>query len=78
MNGDRSGEVPFAGVACEHCNKPGASREEEATHNTGECRCEGSRKLCWRAWLGTRCDWPEDGNPFYVMKPGEITFHWED
>jgi hypothetical protein len=47
-----------AGVVCGHCKKPGASREEEAAHNTGECLCENSRKLCWRAWLVDKCDWP--------------------
>ena len=46
------------GIICVHCGNPGASAEEEADHNTGDCGCPTTRALCWREWWG-RCH-PKD------------------
>jgi hypothetical protein len=48
-----------AGMTCEYCGKPGASQEDEGSHNTGECGCAKSKSLCWREWWLTKCQ-PED------------------
>lgn len=43
---------------CEECKNPIATQADEAAHNTGECGCEESRSLCWKAWGG--CESPYD------------------
>ena len=42
-------------VICSVCGKPGASSQEECTHNTGDCHCTWARALCWREWWVDRC-----------------------
>lgn len=48
-------ELKRTGVICDQCGKPGASAQDEADHNTGDCHCTHSRTLCWREWWLDRC-----------------------
>jgi hypothetical protein len=49
---DRSQEE---GERCTDCNRRLPTPWDEAIHNTGECGCDSSRKLCWRKWNNNKC-----------------------
>ncbi len=49
---DNQKKLKHTGIICTNCNKLGASAQEEADHNTGECHCATAKNLCWKEWWG--------------------------
>ena len=52
---EHQAKLTLTGIVCSVCGKPGASSQDEADHNTGDCHCAQSLALCWREWWVDRC-----------------------
>lgn len=59
------GRTAYA-LQCDACRRALATQHDESAHNTGDCGCDVSRALCWRAWNNDRCQQLSPYDPDYV------------